>query len=132
MINLDRCFSRGKQFLYGVLDLVDKLNMFDEIILKAPTSPIVLDWIESYPKKVMFMPIVTNIQGIEEVMKRSLNTIGFELVFNKDQSPIIDQSLLKQWKQKGYALWVNALSIDERYPLAANHDDTCSLTQSIN
>lgn len=132
IINLDRCYIRGKKFLYGVLELIDELDMFDQIIIKSPPQAQFLDWIETYPVKLMYMPIVTNVIEIDQIITRQINTIGFEMVFTTDQSPLISQKLLKKLKEKGYALWVNALSIDESYPLAAGHDDTCSLVTSIN
>lgn len=58
----------------------------------------------------------------------NINYIGAEIVFEKETSPVIQESYLEMQKKKGRILWGNAILYSSRVPLAAGHSDDVSLT----
>jgi hypothetical protein len=63
-----------------------------------------------------------------EIEKMNINYIGAEIVFEKETSPVIQESYLEMQKKKGRILWGNAILYSSRVPLAAGHSDDVSLT----
>ena len=64
----------------------------------------------------------------DKIEKMNINYIGAEIVFEKETSPVIQESYLEMQKKKGRILWGNAILYSSRVPLAAGHSDDVSLT----
>ena len=126
LINLDRCY-REESLFFEVINMIDRLNMLDQIIIKAPPTKIFCGWLKSISKPLMFIPIITNVEQVKYCEANNIDMIGLELVFNDLRSPLLDDKLITEWKNKGYALWANSLVIDDKYPLAAGLDDYVSI-----
>ena len=131
LINLDRCYSRGEDFFLSVIELVYDLQMQDQIIFKAPPKPEILAMLKKLDKEILFLPIITNSNQVDLCETSGIDILGFELVFNQKNSPLIAEENFRAWKKKGYVLWGNTLSIDYTYPLAAGYDDELALTSSL-
>ena len=56
--------------------------------------------------------------------------MGAELVFESEQSPVVQDSYLEMMHKDGKFLWANSLVYSSRVKLAAGHNDDISLTES--
>lgn len=126
LINLDRCYREEKLFL-EVIKMIDELDMLDQIIIKAPPTETSCRWLKGVSKPLMFIPIITKVEQVKYCEENNIQMIGLEVVFHDLKSPLLDKNLIYKWKTKNYALWANALAIDDSYPLAAGLDDYASL-----
>ena len=128
LINLDRIGKRGFSYLKGILDIVGKLEMFDQVIFKTAFDEEIVKGLSEYQTKVMFMPIVKSTNEIEEFEKHNLNIVALELVFNNENSELISDENIKNYKAKGYALWINTICFSERGLLSGKYSDHNLLT----
>ena len=103
-LNLDRSIN----IIEPVMKAVKKHGMEDQILMKSDPSDQSLKLIEAYAP--------------------TINYIGAEIVFEKETSPVIQESYLEMQKKKGRILWGNAILYSSRVPLAAGHSDDVSLT----
>lgn len=126
-INLDRCYKGGFPYLKGALDIIKKHEMFDQVLVKTIVNEEILQGLASYDIPVMYMPIVSKVHQIELCEKYNLNIVALELLFQSEDDEIISDENIKKWKAKNYALWCNAICIDENYLMSAGHNDNIAL-----
>lgn len=127
-INLDRCYRGDFEYFRGALELIDKYEMFDQVLVKTVVKEETLKNIEKYFPNILYIPIVNRVEQVELCEKYKINIVALELLFKSDDDEIISDDNLRKWKQKGYELWANAICIDERYIMSAGHNDNLALT----
>lgn len=128
LINLDRIGKHGFDYLKGILEIVKKLKMFDQVIFKTAYNEEIVEGLSEYETKVMYMPIVKTTNEIKEFEKHNLNIVALELVFNNENSELISDENIKNYKDKGYALWMNTICFSERSLLSGKYSDHNLLT----
>ena len=112
-----------------VMKAVKKHGMEDQILMKSDPSDQSLKLIEAYAPTIDYMPIFMEEDlASDKIEKMNINYIGAEIVFEKETSPVIQESYLEMQKKKGRILWGNAILYSSRVPLAAGHSDDVSLT----
>ena len=124
-LNLDRSIN----IIEPVMKAVKKHGMEDQILMKSDPSDQSLKLIEAYAPTIDYMPIFMEEDlASDKIEKMNINYIGAEIVFEKETSPVIQESYLEMQKKKGRILWGNAILYSSRVPLAAGHSDDVSLT----
>ena len=124
-LNLDRSIN----IIEPVMKAVKKHGMEDQILMKSDPSDQSLKLIEAYAPTIDYMPIFMEEDlASDKIEKMNINYIGAEIVFEKEISPVIQESYLEMQKKKGRILWGNAILYSSRVPLAAGHSDDVSLT----
>lgn len=127
----NRCFiniDRSWQYWSNIINVIKDHNMSEQVILKSPFSNALSEKAED--NKVMYMPIVDNINVLELVLSSKNKILGAELVFNKDNAEIVSDSYIHKIRSKSSFLWGNAINIDDKTILSGKHDDFISITQS--
>ncbi len=124
LINVDKC-----DLLDG--ELFDKLasyGMEDQLIIKGKSERGFLDTVANHGTDFMFMPLVNNKEDVDLALSLDgLNVVGFEVIFSDISQPHVQKAYLESLKNKGYFLWVNAISLGKRFCLSADIDDDLSM-----
>ena len=127
ILNLDRCILIVKD----VMEAVKKHDMLDQVLLKSDPSDQSLKLVETYAPTVNYMPVFMEEDNASEKIKQmNINYVGAELVFESEQSPVVQDSYLEMMHKDGKFLWANSLVYSSRVKLAAGHNGDISLTES--
>ena len=119
-INLDH----GWNIMPQMVAAVRKHKMEDQIILKAPAKPEHVNIIAEVAPDMMYMPICKEIDEITPMLESmDVNYIAAELVFAKDDSPLVSPAYLQSHHDKGRLLWCNAILYNCLKPLSGGHTD---------
>lgn len=120
IINLDHAWDD----LPDVIKAVRRHNMVEQILMKAPAKLKFAKIMEELAPDMMFMPILKEKDEIsEQLEKMNVNFIGSELVFAKEDSPLVQEEYLELQHKKGRLLWVNSLLYSYKAQLSAGHTD---------
>lgn len=124
ILNLDRIGD----CIPDVIKAVERHNMKDQVLLKHAPIPSVLKIIEDVAPDYMFMPIYMEKDNASEIIeKMNINYIGAELVFETEESPVIQPEYIESMKKRGKTLWGNAVLYNYKIPLSAGHTDDVSM-----
>jgi glycerophosphoryl diester phosphodiesterase len=127
LLNLDRCGA----FLEDVITCVERHKMKEQILLKTAPTDEMLDAVETFAPDYMYMPIYMEQDSkTEKIEHMNIHFVGAELVFETEQSPVIQNDYITIMKQKKLMLWGNGVLYNERIPLAAGHSDDISMIES--
>lgn len=125
ILNLDRSIK----ILDSVIEIVEKHNMREQILLKSDPSEQSLKMVETFASKYDYMPIFMEKDEVfEKIEKMDINCIGAELVFATESAEIAQDSYIDKMHKRGKIVWLNALVYSSKVPLAAGHSDDVSLT----
>ena len=123
-LNLDRCGC----FLQDVVKCVERHSMREQIILKTAPEQALLEAVEAYAPKYMYLPIyIETDTATSQIEQMNINFVGAELVFQSEESPVIQVDYIESMRQKGLVLWGNGVLYNEKIPLAAGHSDDISI-----
>lgn len=126
LINLDR----GWDIYPELLAAVDRHDMLPQILLKGPVVREQLDFLNGYPCKYMFMPIVRTLEEIEIVLSyEQINLVGMELIADTETHPLFQDELIEKLHRMNLFVWANAINLDDDHVLFARLDDDTSLLQ---
>lgn len=120
IINLDHAWDDLPQ----VIKKVRRHRMEEQIIMKAPAKLCFAKLMEELAPRMMFMPILKEKDEIsEQLEKMNVNYVGAELVFAKEDSPLVQDAYLDEHHKKGRLLWANAILYSYKAQLSAGHTD---------
>lgn len=126
IVNIDKFWVNPKE----ISELVHKLGMENQVIIKASPRPEYLDAVEKYASDIPFMT-VTN-KGIathEEMMKRNIRYVGVEAIFATDDGPAATEEFLDRLHADGKIAWVNAIVFRHTAVLSGTHTDDISISE---
>lgn len=127
LINIDRAWD----FWPELLEMLDKHEMLDQLILKGPVSQETLDFFDNCENKYMFMPIIYSVQEIDTVLSYSnINLVGMELIVRTDNDPLFQNEVIERLHQHNLFVWANAITLDDDTVLYGGLDDDTSIIQS--
>ncbi len=119
LINVDRSWN----YWDSVLPCIERHGMLDQCIVKSDPEPELLDMLEKYEAPIMFMSKIFKAQDAEEVLRRNINTVAFEVIFMDTSADVLEPDIQKQWHDQGLLLWANALCLKDTWNRSAWHDD---------
>ena len=126
LMNIDR----GWEIWPELLQTLDRYDMADQILLKGPVKNQYLQFLDEYPTKYMFMPIVQSLEQIETVLQyQHLNLVGMELIADSEAHPLFQDELIERLHSMNLFVWANAIKLDDRMVLFGGLDDDTSLLQ---
>ena len=119
-INLDH----GWNIMPEMVAAVRRHGMEDQIILKAPAKPEYVKVIAEVAPDMMYMPICKEVDEVTPMLESlDVNYIAAELVFARDDSPLVSEAYLRSHHDKGRLLWCNAILYNCLKPLSGGHTD---------
>lgn len=128
----DAIFNVDRSWRYwpGLLGWLDRLDMAQRILLKAPPQAVVLEQLREHGVKYPYMAIVRTLAELEAlVADADLNLVGVELIARDAESPFCDPELIARLRARGLFVYVNAIDLGNGVPLMAGWDDTVSITR---
>ncbi|WP_054957797.1 glycerophosphodiester phosphodiesterase family protein [Paenibacillus dakarensis] len=126
LMNIDRAWDIWAE----LLPALDQHDMMEQILLKGPVRREHLDYLNEYPGKYMFMPIVDSEADIEIMLEYTdINLVGMELVADSETHPLFQDELIAFLKSKNLFVWANAIVLNDERVLFAKYDDNTSIIQ---
>jgi Glycerophosphoryl diester phosphodiesterase len=119
LINLDR----SDRYWDEAIPIIEKHGMLDQVIIKSEPEEKYLSFLENLKTPVMYMPKEMDADAADEILKRDINTVAFETIYTTTESNMLNPVRQQNWKDKGVALWTNALRIKDSWNRSAWHDD---------
>lgn len=126
IVNIDKFWENPK----AIAKLVRRLKMEDQILIKTENRPEYLNDVETYAPDIPYMTIASTQDTTHEaMMKRSINYVGTEVLFETEDAPVASDEYLKHMHHDGKIVWSNAIVYNYRAVLSAHHNDDISLTE---
>ena len=126
IVNINKFWENPK----AIAKLVRRLKMEDQILIKTENRPEYLNDVETYAPDIPYMTIAnTEDTTHEAMMKRSINYVGTEVLFETEDAPVASAEYLNQMHHDGKIVWSNAIVCNYRAVLSAHHNDDISLTE---
>ncbi|MBQ8183313.1 MAG: glycerophosphodiester phosphodiesterase family protein [Clostridia bacterium] len=126
-INIDK-FWDNPEMIYRA---IKRHNMLDQVLVKSKLSSAIIKTVEDFCPDVAFMPVVRDSHPYhEELMKRNINYVGAEVLFEKDDSYMANSEFIEKMHADGKLVWVNSIIYDYTQQLAGGHSDDTAFTVS--
>ena len=126
-INIDK-FWDNPEMIYKA---IKRHNMLEQVLVKSSLSHKIIKTVEDFCPDVAFMPIVRDKHPYhQELMKRNINYIGAEVLFEKESSYMADPEFIDMMHRDGKLVWVNSIIYDYKEQLAGGHSDDTAFTVS--
>ena len=120
ILNLDhgwKCFP-------DMIAAVRRHGMEEQVLLKAPATEENLKAVEDLAPDMMFMGIIKNEDTITPLLESmKIRYVAAELIFDREDSPLISPEYIKSHHDKGRLLWCNAIVYNYQKVLSAGHTD---------
>ena len=126
-INIDKFWDNPER----IYETIKRHGMTEQMLVKSKISEKVLSVLENLCPELPFIPIVSEEHPMhKELMKRNINYIGAEVLFEKDDSPLAGKEFIDMMHNDGKLVWVNSIIYDYKDQLAGGHSDDSALTVS--
>lgn len=126
-INIDKFWDNPKK----IYEAINRHGMTDQMLVKSKISENVLSVLENLCPELPFLPIVAEKHPLHEnLMKRNINYIGAEVLFERDDSPLAGKEFIDMMHNDGRLVWVNSIIYDYLEQLAGGHSDDTAMTVS--
>ncbi len=127
-INIDKFWSCPED----IYNAIKRHGMNEQVLVKSALSDNVLSVLEDVAPDLPFMPIVKEEHPMHgELMKKSINYIGAEVLFKKDDSPLASYEFIDSMHKDGKLVWVNSIIYNYRTQLSGGHSDDSALCESM-
>lgn len=130
----DRCFINIDKFWHNpekIYETIKRHGMIEQMLVKSKISKNVLPVLENLCPELPFLPIVSEEHPMhKDLMKRNINYIGAEVLFEKDDSPLAGKEFIDMMHNDGKLVWVNSIIYDYLDQLSGGHSDDTAMTVS--
>lgn len=131
-----RCYINCDKFWEHPKEIADRIRahgMMEQILVKTSPSKELFDIIETYAPDVQYMVIVKKDADVvhRELLKRNINYMGQELLFETEESPLCSPEYLAQLRKDNILSWANAIVYSYKAVLAAGHSDDTALSEDM-
>ncbi len=124
-INVDKFWTDVE----GIAACIRRAGVEKQVIVKTYLDEESLGNVEKYASDLMFMPMIWHKdESTEMLLKRNINLIGNEILFDKDADEVISDAYIAGMHRKGLLVWMNAIVYNEKDVISAGHTDDISLT----
>lgn len=125
IVNIDKFWNNPEK----IANLVRKLDMTDDVIIKTYAKPEQLDAVEKYAPDLPLMVMVREEDTCtDELLKRNVRYLGTEVLFSSDDSPIASREYVDMMHSKGLLIWSNSIVYNYKDVIGGGHTDDISLT----
>ena len=127
-INVDKFWGNPE----AIYRAVKRHGMTEQVLVKSSLNERVLSVLEELAPELPFMPIVSEEHPMhEELMKRNINYVGAEVLFEKDDSALAGEKFIDMMHRDGKLVWVNSIIYSYKAQLAGGHSDDSALCESM-
>lgn len=126
-INVDKFWTDVE----GISAAIRKAGVEHQVIVKTPTDEESLAAVRRYAPDFMFMPLVDGEDTVtDSLIADGVNVIGAEILFSREDQPVISDEYIKSMHDKGLLIWMNSIIYNEKAVISAHHTDDAALTRS--
>lgn len=123
-INVDKFWTDVE----GISRVIRKCGVEKQVIVKTGVDEKSLDAVAKFAPDFMFVPLVRNKDEITDTLiKKGINVIGTEVLFNKDTEDCISDEYIKSMHDRGLLVWANSIIYNEEDIINGGHSDDISL-----
>jgi glycerophosphoryl diester phosphodiesterase len=129
-INVDKFWGHPKE----IYEAIKRHGMIDQVLVKSSLTNAdrVLSVLEEVAPELPFIPVVKEAHPLHEaLMKRNINYVGVEVLFEKDNSPLASEAFIEQMRKDGKLTWVNSIIYNTAAQLSGGHSDDTAFTESM-
>ncbi|MCL2879213.1 MAG: glycerophosphodiester phosphodiesterase family protein [Treponema sp.] len=104
-----------------------------QALVKSPVNEETLEFLNEYPQKFMFMPIVYSLSDVEKALTYpEVNLVGMELIAGRQEDELFQDETIRYIHGKKLFAWVNAITLSclPKYVLFGGLDDNMALFKS--
>ncbi|HIQ99553.1 MAG TPA: glycerophosphodiester phosphodiesterase family protein [Candidatus Scybalocola faecavium] len=125
LFNIDRAWDIFPE-LFPVLDQYP--HVLSQAIIKSPVEEKYLDFLDQYPVKYMYMPIVYSMEEAAKVMEyKNINLVGMELIAENEDADVYKDENIRRIREQNLFVWINVIKLGEHYCLFGHLDDDKAL-----
>lgn len=126
-INIDKFWDNPEK----IYEVIKRHGMIEQMLVKSKISEKVLSVLENLCPELPFLPIVAEEHPMhKELMRRNINYIGAEVLFEKDDSSLAGKEFIDMMHNDGKLVWVNSIIYDYLKQLAGGHSDDTAMAVS--
>lgn len=129
-----KCYINVDKFRYNIPEItaiIRKCGVEKQVIVKTPVEERYLGLIEKYAPDFMFVPMIRRVDRVtDSLLKRKLNYVGAEVLFELDTDPVAQKSYAEEMHGKGLVLFKNSIVYNERAVISAGLTDDSAVTGS--
>ena len=126
-INIDKFWGNPA----AIYKCIKRHDMIDQVLVKSRITEDVVKVLEEIGPEIPFMPVVYETpHNHEMLMKRNINYVGVEVVFEKEDSVLASREFIGKMQHDGKLVWVNSLIYNTRKQLSGGHSDDTAFTVS--
>lgn len=123
-INVDKFWDHPKE----IYETLKRHNILDQIIVKSSPAPEVFDVLEDLAPELQFMSIVRDTNDVhEELMRRNINYIGTEILFNEDTAEVASPEFIERMHKDNILVWANSIIFNYKTRLTGDHSDDTAI-----
>lgn len=127
IFNIDRAWDILPQLTAALDKYPDVIN---QAIIKTHVVPEQLDFLDKYPRKYMYMPIVKTMDDVKKALSyQNLNMVGMEIIAVLPEDELFQDENIRFIKDQGLYIWVNVIKLGaaDRIRLFGGLDDDAAL-----
>ena len=131
LFNIDRAWEK-MDILFPLLDKYP--HALNQMLFKSPVRIEVLEFLDKYPTKYMYMPIIYKLEDLEIIEKyQNINIVGYEVIIRNENSDFLKNNFLESLKAKGCFIWLNAITLGDgpKWSLTNFYNDDNSLFKGV-
>lgn len=126
-INVDKFWTDVE----GITAEIRRAGVEKQVIVKTFADEKSLEEVEKYAPDLMYCTLAWHQDEIsEKLMKRNLNFIGVEALFDRESDPIISGEYIRWMHDHRLLVWVNSIIYNEAEVISAGHTDDVALVES--
>ena len=119
-MNIDKFWTAPEQ----ITAAVRRCGVEEQVIIKTSPKEKYFADVEKYAPDLMYMPIISKNDTVcDDLLKRKINLIGAEVLFEKDDDPVCTKEFPDAMHEKGLFVWGNAIIYNEKAVISAHHTD---------
>lgn len=122
-INVDKFQTDVK----GITEQIRNAHVEKQVIVKSDPIEEKIREIERYAPDLMYMPFVKHVDRITDKLRRRVNCIGAEVLFDSESDEVAGRRYTDAMHNKGLLVWGNSIIYDETAVLSAGMTDDISL-----
>lgn len=125
LVNVDRSYRYWKD---GFLERLATWADPEYMLVKSPVVPDYLDALAGCGVDYPFIPIVSSTDDVEAVLGyEGLHIVGLEILARSEGDALADPGYVAGLRERGLAIWVNAINLESGIPLYCGWDDMTSV-----
>ncbi|MBO7187700.1 MAG: glycerophosphodiester phosphodiesterase family protein [Clostridia bacterium] len=127
----DKCFINVDKF-WGdpetIAKTIRKHGMANQCIVKSYADKNTPAMLKQYAYDMQYMAMIRDKDAVlPEFFADDINFVGFEVLFDNDNNPIVSDEFIEKMHEKGKILWGNSICYNYRDVIASDHVDDVAL-----